>query len=745
MTNNFNFPPHFFAKNQFQDQFLLSKIDKLTWNDVEKSLDVLNHLLHHLNIGIWVEDFNTNHISYISKGALGILQISDVQELYSGMWEQIIHEEDHEKVLTSRELLMNGEVLGQKYRIYCKDNKLKWIHDQSIPLLNDKDETTGVFRIFFDITSETVILEQQKHKATHDLLTGLPNQRSLYEKIDELIDIKQTDEFALLYLDLDRFTLINDSLGHYVGDLVLKRIANRLLSISSKNVHVTCLSNNDFVIIIEDFPSKKFVADFARKLTQIIDQVIIVNEYKLHVTTSVGISHFPSDGTEKVELLANAHTALNRAKQDGINNIEFYSLAKDISSFKKLSLEQDMRNAIENKEFELYYQPIVNPSTQEIDSAEALIRWNHSKWGLVSPGEFIPLAEENHEIIQITHWVIEEVCEILHMWKDEGFTLKTISINISPICFMKRGFVEFVKNQIEIHGIDTQYISFEITENSLLKNDREVLNTLTTLRHMGIQIALDDFGTGFSSLQYLRNLPIDIIKIDQIFIKNIQYENLHDAAIISSIMHLAKQLNLVTIAEGVENDQQLEFLKENGCDLIQGYLFSKPVPLSNFSQILKRGYIELTNNESVKAVQQERRTFPRLAFPAYVIGNMSITEINNNKVKLGSAYILIQNISLGGLKILSSLNLSIHSAIKFSFFIALLGESFEFPGQLIWKEEAKGNTFYYGVQFMIDEKEQAQLAHIINQITTLLKSNQDIPNTPLTTEDPHTFLMQNYH
>lgn len=730
-----------FKKRVKQDQSILDQNHLV--RQEQKSLEDLRHIFDNLKVGIWIKDYRSWKINYISKGAEDILQIPLGQILNPKMWEKMIHPEDLPGVLDKRKSLKNGETVIHKYRVVCGDGTTKWLYDQTVPWFDVENNLTQLFGIFADITNEMEMQEQLEHMATYDPITALPNQQSLYKKIDKLISNNQEDEFALLYLDLDRFTLINDSMGHHIGDLVLKEVANRLLSVSSRDVHITCLNNNDFIIIVENFPSKDIIADFASALIEIIGEVITVDEYELFVTTSIGISHFPSDGDDKVQLIASAHTALNRAKRLGINNIEFHSFSKDIASYKKMALEQDMRKAIKNNEFELYFQPIVKPDTGHIKGAEALIRWNHREWGLVSPDEFIPLAEENHLIIQMTDWAIKEVCTKLRTWKDQGYTLSPISVNISPIRFMKSGLVEVVKKQLDIQGINPDLLSFEITESSLLRKNIEVLKTIRELNSLGIQIALDDFGTGYASLQYLREFPIDVIKIDQVFMQNIHSENIHDAAIISSIIHLARKLDLTVIAEGVEEYDQLRFLEQNECDLVQGYLFSKPVPTDIFSQMLKTGYLRPSNRSLPMMPEKERRKYFRLQFPTYAIGEMSIIEVNKSKVKLGKANILIENISLGGLKILSSLNLPVNSSIKFKFFMELVGQSFEFAGELIWKEEARRNTFYYGIQFLMNEAEQDQLANIINKLTVLLNTQQEIQNTPFLYENPYTFLMQN--
>ncbi|MEC2159735.1 EAL domain-containing protein [Virgibacillus halodenitrificans] len=399
-----------------------------------------------------------------------------------------------------------------------------------------------------------------------------------------------------------------------------------------------------------------------------------------------------------------------------------------------------MRKAIINEEFELYYQPLVEAGNGRIYGAEVLIRWNHKEWGLVSPGEFIPLAEENHLIHDIGDWVIRKACAQLREWKEKEYPLRPIAINISPIRFMKKGLVELVKEQLDLYQIPANYLEFEITEGSLLRNEKNVLTTLQALKDLGVQIAIDDFGTGFSSLDYLRTFKPNKIKIDQTFIRYINQENNKiDSGIVSSLLYLAKAIDTKIVAEGVEEFEQYEFLKQRDCDLIQGYLFSKPVKLERYEQLLKSGYIKPQKNKTQIKPEEERRAYYRLKFPYHLAGEMTIIEVNKRKLNLSSTPILIENISLGGMKILSALKLPINSNIKFKFKFRVSNEEFQIEGSLKWKNEGKANIFYYGVSFQLTIPDEDRLAPIINQLSTSHKRNQEITDTSFVYEQPQTY------
>ncbi|WP_099157606.1 EAL domain-containing protein [Virgibacillus ndiopensis] len=706
---------------------------------MEETYKNFQHIFDNLNAGIWLKDYPSGNITYVSKGLEAILQYPlERLSIDDSIWKNLIFPADREDVFGRQELLKTGESLLHRYRIVSGDGTTKWVFDQTVPWFNEEGELTKLFGMLTDITPEVEMQEQLDYFATHDTLTALPNQRSLYNELDDLCGDKSN--FSLLYLDLDRFKLINDSLGYHIGDEVLKLTANRLLAILPDESYFSRISSNDFIALVKNFDSKNSVFNLAEKIIEEIEKPLSVEGYDLNITTSIGISFFPDDGDNKLTLIENAHAALYHAKHLGKNNYQFYSFSRDISSYKKFILEKDMRKAIVNEEFEVYYQPRVSPASGVIQGAEALIRWNHEEWGLVSPGEFIPLAEENHLVNQIGDWVIKRVCAQLHTWKSNGVSLLPISINISPQRFLRKGLVELIEEQLNLYNIPAKYLEFEITESSLLKNEKTVLATMNGLKKLGVKVAIDDFGTGYASLSYLREFHADTIKIDQVFIKNIQNGTSNDAAIISSILHLSKGIGVKVVAEGVEEYDQLEFLKQKECDEIQGYLFSQPVPEDTFLQMLQTGYIKPTKPKVNNVPDDERRNFYRVSLPFHVIGEMSIVEVNKRKVNLGSAQILIEDISLGGIKILSSLKLPVNSAVKFKFTIVLMGVKFKFDGDLVWKNKAKGETFYYGINFNIGEVEEDKLAEVINKMTVLQNLNQEIPDTPFVRDNPYVYL-----
>lgn len=720
--------------------------DNTVEKKLEKELITINNrfkqIYDHLSSGIWMKEYASNKLNFISKGAEKIFNLS-LDELYADetIWQTTIHPDDQEVVFNRQKDLLTGKSIKHRYRIITHDGETKWVFDQTIPWFNSDNKLIQLFGVIVDITSEMEMHEELVYHATHDILTNLPNQRSISEKITELIDKKSP--FALFYLDLDRLAHINDSLGYQIGNEVLKNVAKKLTSSLPSTSYVARLVSNDFIIIDTEALHIDSASNLADTLLQTIKKEINIFDYQLHLTTSLGISFYPENGDTELKLLESSHTALKQAKNNGKNTYQFYSSSNNISAYKKYMLSQDLRKAIINEEFEVYYQPQVNAFTGLIESAEALLRWNHNEWGLVSPSEFIPLAEENYLMNDIGDWVIAKVIEQLKIWKDQDYILRPISINISPNRFLKPGLISFVKSQLEKHDISAHFITFEITESALLKNESNVQHTLSQLRAIGISIAIDDFGTGYASLQYLREFHADELKIDRIFILNILDENKKDAAIVSSILYLAKSLDMKVIVEGVENFEQLQLLKQKECHLIQGYLFSEAVPKSGFEKMIKKGFLPIPKSTKVSKPKIDRRKYYRLSFPGYLQGGLSIIEINNRKINVGMAKILIENISLGGLKIMSALKLPVQSNMKIVYTFSLNGFEFEIIGSFVWKSEIGQDIFYYGVAFDdFSEATKDHLAKVINQLTIFSKNNQPIPDTKFYTDNPIPYFLE---
>ncbi|WP_117160693.1 EAL domain-containing protein [Paraliobacillus sp. X-1268] len=715
--------------------------------NLEQELITINNrfkqIFDHLSSGIWMKDYPSNKLSFISKGAEEIFNLS-LDDIYADetIWHTIIHPNDREQVFNRQKELLAGKSIKHRYRIITHDGETKWVFDQTIPSFNSDNKLIALFGVIVDITSEMVMHEELVYYASHDVLTNLPNQRSISEKIAELIQKKK--QFTLFYLDLDRLSHINDSLGYQIGNKVLQNIASKLTKTLSSTSYVARLVSNDFIIIDTETLQIDTASNLADKLLRTIEEEINIFDYQLNITTSVGISFYPDNGDTELKILESSHIALKEAKNNGGNTYKFYSPSNNISSFKKYMLERDLRKAITNEEFEVYYQPQVNAFTGLIESAEALLRWNHKEWGLVSPSEFIPLAEENYLMNDIGDWVITKVIEQLKIWKDQDYILRPISINISPNRFLKPGLISFIKEQLEKYDISAHFLTFEITESTYLKNENKVQHTLSQLRALGISIAIDDFGTGYASLQYLRDFPADELKIDRVFILNILDDNKKDAAIVSSILYLAKSLDMRVIVEGVENFEQLQFLKQKECHLIQGYLFSEAVPSNRFEELIKKSFLPIPKSTKVTKPKVERRKYYRLSFPGYLQGGLSILEINNRKVDVGTANILIENISLGGLKLMSDLKLPVQSNMKIVYTFSLLGFDFEIIGSFVWKSEIGQDIFYYGVAFDdFSEANKDHLAKVINQLTIYSKNNKPIPDTDFYTDNPITYFFKN--
>ncbi|MGM8212808.1 EAL domain-containing protein [Virgibacillus sp. W0430] len=717
---------------------------RLVEQELANQIKNLKHMFDHLDVGFWLQEYESRDVLYLSRG-LATLYEYPLESLYKHktFWEDSLHPEDKEQALKNGQSLETGQPIQHYYRILCGDGSVKWVFDQTIPWFDHDGKLNRLFGVQLDITHQREMEQKLQYQASHDPLTSLPNQKSLYEKLEHFCSNDAILQFALIYVDLDHFNRINHSLGYDIGDQALQKVAKRIQVMLPGDSYLARISGNDFAAIVPTYDHKKQVFSLAERIIKHVGTSMEIEDYELYLTASVGLSFYPENGDNKLSVLDAAHSALFHAKKQGKNNYQLYSFSRDISTYKKYLLEQDLRSAIEHEDFELYYQPVVHTATKRIAGAEALIRWNHETWGIVSPSEFIPIAEENHLIHDLGNWVIETVCAQLRKWKDGGFTMRPISINISPIRFLKKGLVNVVQHHLETYNIPAKYIQLEITESTQLKNERTVLMTLQELKNLGVKIAIDDFGTGYASLSYLNKFHADTIKIDQTFIERLHEMDNHDLAIVSSIIYLAKKLEVITVAEGVELYEQYEILKQNECDFIQGYIFSKPVPASVYEKLMRKGHLELRNQQVKDNQREERRSYYRLKLPTWVPAQMNITEVNKRKVDLGSATILIEDISLGGIKILSTLRLPVNTSIKLNFSFTLVHETFDIAGNIVWKKEGNRNVFHYGISFRISESERDHLAGAINRLTVLKNTKQKITGTGFIEESPEAYFNQN--
>jgi diguanylate cyclase (GGDEF)-like protein len=429
---------------------------------------------------------------------------------------------------------------------------------------------------------------QMTHSAEHDALTDLPNRLLLNDRIGQAVALAQRREkqVGVLYLDLDSFKHMNDSLGHPIGDKLLQSLARRLLGCVRTTDTVSRLGGDEFVILLSEIERPEDAAIISRKLLQAVSKAFPIDKHDLHITASIGVSTYPDDGFDAETLIKNADTAMFQAKENGREGYQFFRPAMNVRAVERQLIEEHLRRALERQEFALHYQPKIILKTGAISGVEALLRWTHPTRGYVPPGQFIPVAEDCGLILPIGAWVLKEACAQARAWADAGLPALTMAVNVSPVQFKSNGFLNNLAAILIETGLDPRSLELEVTEGALMKNPELAADTLSTLRGMGVQVAIDDFGTGYSSLSYLRRFPLDALKIDQSFIRQITTIP-DETVIVSAIISMGQSLNLRIIAEGVETEDQLDFLKAHKCDEAQGFYFSRPVPPPQIASFLE--------------------------------------------------------------------------------------------------------------------------------------------------------------
>lgn len=506
------------------------------------------------------------------------------------MWFSIVHEDDIDSLKEGiqNQIVEKKSLSTYEYRVRTKDGNYKWMLSNTICEFNEYGEAISTFGTFSDITK---VKENQKKiydLAYHDSITGLPNRSMLGEATVEKIEkaSREKSKFAMIFLDLDNFKFINDSYGHILGDKVLVEVGKRLKEIQNNKVMTFRLGGDDFVILIEETHSKTVIENYLKHIHEALMVPIAIDEKTFYITCSDGIVVYPDDGNNFHDLFKNADTALYKSKGLGKGTTTFYNSKMSDDASEKARIQTDLHTAVENEEFKIYYQPIVSVDTGRIKGCEALTRWIHPEHGLIPPDKFIGIAEENGTIIEIGKWIFKNACKYAKSMYNKGYTDFYVSINVSPNQLLQNEFVDFVLGTMKKLEILPEMIVIEITESVLIEYLDLAVEKLTELREHDIRIALDDFGCGYSSLTYLKRLPINILKIDRSFILDIQSEE-EEKNMISIIILLAKLLDMKIVAEGVEFEHQLSYLKKQGCDMFQGYLISKPVPKAEFSRLMK--------------------------------------------------------------------------------------------------------------------------------------------------------------
>ena len=486
------------------------------------------------------------------------------------------------------ECLKNAARTKKNTLLLARGGEQRIIEDEATPLKDRTGNIIGAVAIFRDVTQASVQSRQLAYQVSHDSLTGLPNRTLLCDRLEHAISkaIREDYLVAVLFMDLDRFKKINDSFGHTAGDILLQKVAERLRASTRQEDTVARLGGDEFVVVLEKLQYEDQAKVVAQKIVENLAIPICIEDQEISVRISIGITVFPKDGKSVEILLKNADTAMYRTKELAQNNIQFYTGEMSVRALEKLKMEQQLQQAVARDELELYYQPRVNMNSDEILGLEALVRWRTSSNTLISPAEFIHIAEETGSILRIGEWVLHTACEQAQSWHENGHTNLHIAVNLSVSQIRSSNFVELVAKVLKDTKLDPELLELEITESLFLKDADQAITTLRDLNALGVKLAIDDFGTGYSSLAYINRFPIDILKIDQSFIPEITGGPTGEA-IVPAIIAMGHGLNLEVIAEGVENEVQRKYLSALGCDGFQGYYFSKPLPARGVSNLLR--------------------------------------------------------------------------------------------------------------------------------------------------------------
>ncbi|MCK9296698.1 MAG: EAL domain-containing protein [Desulfobulbaceae bacterium] len=556
----------------------------------EKRLSIAQNIA---SLGNWDWDIDKNSL-YCSPQMYRIFGLpADKSPAAYEVFLQRVHPDERDSV---KDLV--GKALEARkpysidYRITLPDGACRNVHEQADVVHDGKGNPVSMQGTVQDITERINTEEKIRFLAYYDRLTGLPNRQLFLEHFNQALFAAQRDgsKIALLYLDLDRFKRINDTLGHSAGDKLLKAIAGCLGdSIRSSDivakagpadkpgVTLSRLGGDEFTILLTRLAEEEHAGRVAQRILDLLSQPNRIGDQEVYISGSIGITLYPSDGEDVDMLLRNADVAMYHAKESGRNSFQFFSAQLNQRTMEKLSIETDLKKALERNELLLYYQPQIDLQAGRLAGVEALVRWQHPRLGMVPPSMFIPIAEETGLIVDIGQWVLVEACRQAVQWRQAGFAPLRMGVNISSLQFKQQSLAALVRKVLQITGLAPGCLELELTESVIMENVSLVNDTLIQLKELGVNLSVDDFGTGYSSMSYLKRFPLDTLKIDRSFVMDITTDA-NDAAIIKAIIALAKSLGLKTIAEGVETAEQLAFLQEQGCDEIQGFFISRPLP-----------------------------------------------------------------------------------------------------------------------------------------------------------------------
>lgn len=559
-----------------------------TRHDVDYQPGFFDAIFLHSHAGIGILNLDGKLIK-VNQALCQIFGYS-AETLLSMNFFHLIHPEDFASLQNQIQQLIDNQVklYQSEHQCYRKDNESIWVSTM-ISMVHDQEMKPSYFVVQVqNITLQKKAEERLRHMAYHDPLTGLANRNKLEQFLNQILaqSRRHQESFALMFIDLDRFKNINDTIGHEAGDLLLQIIADRLKGAIRNTDLVARLGGDEFVIVVTDVHKSESVAVIAHKILESVMQAVVIKGQELYITTSIGISLYPFDGQNMQTLMKNADLALYRAKEHGKNNYQFYTLEMTTHAQERMALQNALAHALMKEEFLLHYQPKMELKSRKITGIEALLRWQNKEFGLITPGEIIELAEETGLIIPVSEWILRTACRNLKQLHQLGFTSLTVAVNCSGRQFKQANLTNEFMQVLTETGLSPQFLELEVTEKLIMHDPDNIIRSLYALKDLGVKIVIDDFGTGYWSLNNLRRLSVDKIKIDKTFIKQVMVDET-SADIVSAIIAMVTKLGIKSVAEGVETREQYEFLQREGCSEIQGYYLTQALPEESIALFLK--------------------------------------------------------------------------------------------------------------------------------------------------------------
>ena len=580
------------VQSQLQKYYLENETSKRTLQDKDERLRSLVTNIpgavyrYKLSEKGWRVEFISDMIKNISGVSAEELIDNDIAKYFG-----IILPQDFQKVKeTFDHAVHHGDSFSINYRLLHKDGNFRWVHDQGRGVRDENGKVSHIDGVIFDVTERTREKERFHQLVYYDALTNLPNRDLFMDRLDQAINQarRKKEIGAVLVIDLDHFKRINDAHGHPVGDQLIKAVSVKLSKTLYDSDTITRISGGSFIVLLPRILRIESAENVANKILGLFKAPFLIDGQKLFTTCSIGVAIFPNDGITSDVIMKNADGAMHLAKERGKNRYQLYSSAIGNNSFERLVMENSLRRALDRNEFRLFYQPQLNLYTGKTIGVEALLRWEHPDLGFIPPMEFIPIAEESGLIHPIGEWVLRTACEQKKIWNQQGFKSLKMSVNLSARQFHYANLIELVTDTIKQIGVDAPDLDLELTESTIMDHLNETKEILRQLKNMGTHISIDDFGTGYSSLMYLKTFPINTIKIDRSFVRDVT-KNTDDQAITQAIISMAHSLKLDVVAEGVETMEQVALLKSQQCDIMQGFLYSKPIPAEEVIPLLNDG------------------------------------------------------------------------------------------------------------------------------------------------------------